>query len=43
MITINWWRCLLAWFRGAPKPKRMNEVDDMLQTQILDLRKALRK
>jgi len=43
MKTINWWRCFVAWLKGAPKPKRMNEADDLLTTQIIDLRRALKK
>lgn len=43
MKTINWWRRMVAWIKGNPPPQRLDEVDDMLQTQIFDLRKALRK
>jgi hypothetical protein len=43
MKTINLWRHVVAWFKGAPRPRRLEDADEMLQTQIFDLRKALRK
>jgi hypothetical protein len=39
MKTINWWRRFMAWLKGAPTPRRLEEADDMLRTQILDMRR----